>query len=147
MSETAYSKNYDVRWADLDANFHMRHTAYNDYAAQVRLHFLQDRGVTLQVMKELNLGPVLFSEHTDYLAEVRPGDTIRVSLLIAAMTADGRKWKMRHEIYRGDGKKAAVIQVHGAWFDTVKRTVVAPPLMMQNMFLDLPKTDDFTEEI
>ena len=52
---TEYSKSYDVRWADLDPNFHMRHTAYNDYAAQVRLNFLQDRGITLEKMKELNL--------------------------------------------------------------------------------------------
>jgi len=143
MSE--YKKTYDVRWADLDVNFHMRHTAYNDYAAQVRLNFLQDHGLSLEKMRELNLGPVLFSESTDFLKEIRPGDHITISLAIAAMTPDGRKWKMRHEVFRGDGKKAAIINVSGAWFDTVKRSVVAPPLMMQQMFLDLPKTEDFTD--
>jgi acyl-CoA thioester hydrolase len=144
---TEYVKTYDVRWADLDVNFHMRHTAFNDYCAQVRLNFLQDRGLTLEKMRELNLGPVLFTEYTDFMKEVRPGDTIQVNLKIAAMTPDGRKWKMRHEVFRGDGKKAAVINVSGAWFDTAKRSVVAPPLMMQRMFLDLPKTDDFSENI
>jgi acyl-CoA thioester hydrolase len=143
---TEYAKTYDIRWADLDPNFHMRHTSYNDYAAQVRLNFLQDRGITLEKMRELNLGPVLFSEHTDFFKEVRAGDTIKVVLRIAAMTPDGRKWKMRHDIFRGDGQKAATIQVAGAWFDTVKRTVIAPPLAMQNMFLDLPKTEDFSDQ-
>lgn len=141
-----YVKSYDVRWADLDVNFHMRHTAFNDYCAQVRLNFLQDRGVTLEVMRELGIGPVLFSEYTDFKSEVRPGDTIKVNLKVAAMTTDGRKWKMRHEVIRGDGKLAAVINVAGAWFDTTKRAVVAPPLMMQQMFLDLHKTEDFTDK-
>ncbi len=147
MEETPYFKQYDVRWADLDVNFHMRHTAFNDYAAQVRLHFLQDRGITLEKMRDLQLGPILFSETTNYFKEVRPGDTIKVYLKVAAMTPDGRKWKMRHEIYRGDGEKSAVIDVTGAWFSTRERKVTAPPLMMQQMFLDLPKTDDFTETV
>ena len=144
---TVYEKFYDVRWADLDPNFHMRHTAYNDYAAQVRLNFLEDRGVSLLKMQELNMGPVLFNEHTDFLKEVKPGDKIKVNLLVAAMTPDGRKWRLRHEITRGDGITAAVITVTGGWLHTLQRALVTPPLMMQRMFLDLPKTEDFTEVV
>lgn len=38
MSKEFY-KEFQVIWADMDPNRHMRHTAYNDYAAQLRVSF------------------------------------------------------------------------------------------------------------
>ena len=31
----SYTLEFNTKWADFDANRHMRHTAYNDYAAEV----------------------------------------------------------------------------------------------------------------
>lgn len=138
-----YNKTFSVLWADLDPNFHMRHTAYNDYAAQVRLAFLSEHGFPLRRLKELNLGPVLFSEKTDFLREVGADDILTVTLKAAGVNSDGRKWKMRHEIFKSDGVKAAIVQVDGAWFSTETRKLVVPPTDLKNLFNQLTKTEDF----
>lgn len=39
--EQPLTKEFEVKWADLDPNRHMRHSAYNDYAAHMRVKFLE----------------------------------------------------------------------------------------------------------
>jgi acyl-CoA thioester hydrolase len=41
-----------VRWADIDANFHVRHSVYYDWGATVRMHYLEQCGLTTQVMQD-----------------------------------------------------------------------------------------------
>ena len=45
-SEPLYTKKIDVRWADCDANRHMRHSAYSDMCADTRIAFLSEIGMT-----------------------------------------------------------------------------------------------------
>ena len=40
-----YDSTFQVRWADLDPNFHLKNTAYSEYATQTRFAFLDDNGV------------------------------------------------------------------------------------------------------
>jgi acyl-CoA thioester hydrolase len=139
----SYSKVFEVRWADLDPNMHMRHSAYNDYAAQVRFAGLTHAGFSLERFHLLKIGPVLFRETTDFLREVRAGDTITVNMLLAGASADGRKWKVRHEIFKADGQKSAQVTVDGAWFHLGERKVVAAPQELQEALNSFPKTGDF----
>jgi len=62
-----YQKSFVVRWADLDPNRHLRHTAYNDYATQVRLSCLEENGFGAKKFLDLNFGPVMFREETRYV--------------------------------------------------------------------------------
>jgi len=140
-----YNKQFDVIWADMDPNRHMRHTAYNDYAAQVRVAFMDDNGVGFEAMEKLMLGPVLFREETRFLSEVRMGERITVDLQIAGLSSDGERWKMVHQVFKGDGTLSAVITVEGAWIDMVKRKLKRPPQELVNKFNELPKTDDYHE--
>ena len=39
-----HSQTYTVRWAELDPNGHMRHSAYADFAADQRVHWLTGAG-------------------------------------------------------------------------------------------------------
>ncbi|HTA61079.1 MAG TPA: acyl-CoA-binding protein, partial [Bacteroidia bacterium] len=55
-------------------------------------------------------------------------------------------WSFRQEMYRSDGIQAAVINVDGAWIDTVKRKLVGLPEEWASKFLDIPKSDDFVLE-
>jgi acyl-CoA thioester hydrolase len=32
-----YSKKIDIRWSDIDANFHLRHSVYYDLGAFLRM--------------------------------------------------------------------------------------------------------------
>jgi acyl-CoA thioester hydrolase len=140
-----YTKQFDVIWADLDPNRHMRHTAYNDYAAQVRVAFMDDNGIGFDEMEKLMLGPVLFKEETHFLSEVRMGERITVDLQIAGLSLDGERWKMVHQVFKSDGSLSAVIKVEGAWMDMVKRKLKQPPKELVNKFNELPKTDDYQE--
>jgi acyl-CoA thioester hydrolase len=36
---------FNTKWSDFDPNRHMRHTAYNDYAAEVRVRFVFETGI------------------------------------------------------------------------------------------------------
>lgn len=140
-----YSKHFEVIWADMDPNRHMRHTAYNDYAAQVRVSFMADNGLSLEEMEKLQLGPVLFREETRFISEIRMGEHISVDLQIAGLSADGERWKMVHHIYKSDGKLSAIITVDGAWIDMTKRKLKPPPAFFMENFHTLPKTSDYQE--
>jgi len=140
-----YSKTFEVIWADLDPNRHMRHTAYNDYAAQVRVSFMADNGLSLEEMENLLLAPVLFKEETHFLSEIRMGERITVDLQIAGLSSDGERWKMVHRIFKNDGKISAIIKVDGAWIDMTKRKLKPPPASFAANFNKLPKTNDYQE--
>lgn len=80
---------YHVRWAEMDPNGHMRHSAYADFATDQRVAYLRAHGFDLQKFGELRLGPVTFREETKFLKEVHVGEAIRVDgrLLSLRMTA------------------------------------------------------------
>lgn len=132
-----------VLWSQIDANMHLRHSAYADFAAQARLELLEKTGFSAALFHKLQLGPILFREETVYLREVALNDRIRVTCEMTKMRADGSRWSFRQEIYRGDGVKAAIINVDGAWLDTKERKVAILPAELQTQFKNIPKSADF----
>ena len=42
----------DIRWSDIDPNFHVLHSKYYDYCANARLIVLAHSGITMQVIQE-----------------------------------------------------------------------------------------------
>lgn len=140
-----YIRTYETLWADMDPNRHMRHTAYNDYAAQVRVAFMAEHGMALDTMEKLHIGPVLFREETRFLKEVRMGETIKVDICLAGMSEDGERWKMVHHVFKQNGKVAAIITVEGAWIDMFTRKLTPPPADMLKYFDELEKTEDYGE--
>ena len=136
-----------VIWSQIDANQHLRHSAYADFAAQARVNMLEKCGLSALKLFELKIGPVLFREELFYLREVALNEYIKVTCEILKSRADASRWTIRHEIYRNDDVKAAVIVAEGAWIDTVKRKLVALPKEMSVLFLSLPRSVDFMEEM
>ena len=140
----AFKQEFHVRWSDLDPNMHMRHTAYADLCAATRFNFLNSLGFTMKKFAEIKIGPIIFNENINYLAEVLPGDKVTVNVRMAGVSKDGRKWEMFHEIFRNtDNKLAATLSIKGAWFDIAKRKVTFPPADLEKTIDSLPKTDDF----
>lgn len=136
-----------VLWSQIDANMHLRHSAYADFAAQARVEMLSSLGMTAAVMQQEHIGPVLFREETIYLKEVRPNDVVRITCLLSKCREDGSRWSFRQEVYRSDDVLAARINVDGAWIDMAKRKLTAPPADFNQRLLDnLPKTADFILE-
>ncbi len=135
-----------VIWAQLDANMHLRHSAYGDFAAQARLNMLDHVGIKARDLLGLHLGPILFREEIIYHREVGPNDYVKVSCRISKTKKDGSRWSIRHEIFRQDGVKAATVNVDGAWMDTVKRKLGVLPQELQEKFTTLPYSEDYVEE-
>ncbi|UCJ10154.1 acyl-CoA thioesterase [Chitinophaga pendula] len=135
-----------VLWAQIDVNGHMRHSAYADYAAQGRLALLASVGLNPKTFLELKVGPVLFKEESVYLREVSLNETIKVSAELIRYRPNGSRWTIRNEIFRSDGVKAAVITVEGAWLDTERRKIITLPPDLNNLFMAVPKSEDFTIE-
>ncbi|MDE2233970.1 MAG: acyl-CoA thioesterase [Gammaproteobacteria bacterium] len=142
-----YRRSFQVRWADLDPNGHLRHSAYMDYAAQTRVSYLHDCGFTRERFQELHLGPILFREDTRYLHEVRANETITVTAELSGLSANGKHWRMRHQILKADGTLASVIDVQGAWLDLVSRRTVQAPVELLTALRRLPHSRDYAEFI
>ncbi|MEA5444899.1 acyl-CoA thioesterase [Gammaproteobacteria bacterium AB-CW1] len=138
-----YEKDYEIRWVDLDPNGHMRHSAYLDYGAQIRLSALADGGLTMAAMAKHGVGPVLFKESIEYHREIRGGETIRVGTELTGMSSNGKHWRMRHVIKKADGEVAAVIEVQGAWLDLRARRIAPAPAEVQTVVAELPKAEDY----
>ncbi|AMJ65846.1 thioesterase family protein [Hymenobacter sp. PAMC 26628] len=129
---------YRTRWADMDPNGHMRHSAYADYAADQRVAVLAGWGFDVARFAQLRLGPILFREETKYLKEISIGEEIRVDGRLAAATADGGRWTIVHTIYKADGRVAATVTVDGAWIDLDRRKLALPPPELAAAFAALP---------
>ncbi|MDE2196252.1 MAG: thioesterase family protein [Gammaproteobacteria bacterium] len=142
-----YRIAFTVRWADLDPNGHMRHTAYMDYAAQARLACLADLGFTLQRFHTLQLGPILFREDSRYLHEVRANERITVTAAAVGQSPNKKHWRIRHQILCDDGTLACVVDCQGAWFDIVARRVVPAPPELDAALQKMPKAEDYADFI
>ncbi|HYK43614.1 MAG TPA: thioesterase family protein [Parafilimonas sp.] len=138
-----YIRQVEIRWSDLDPNYHVRHSAYYDFGAYCRLAFLNDHGITPEVMLSHSLGPVLFREECVFKREINFGDRVSIYLTLRQASPDFRKWTMVHELWKNETTLAAVITVDGAWMNTQQRKIIAPPDIFKTAFEAIPKSDDF----
>lgn len=141
MSE--FQRTYRVIWANLDPNRHMRHTAYNDFAAQARVEFFTENGLSIEDLVKMGIGPILFREDTRFLREVGMNELITVGFAVKKARKDGSKWSIRHNIIKESGELSCTIDVEGAWLDLVKRKVSVPPKELIDIMLNAPRTEDF----
>lgn len=140
---TEFSRIIQLRWSDLDPNFHIRHSIYYDWGAFVRVEFLNEYGLTWQVMQQLKFGPILFREECVFRREIRSGDEIKMSLQLTRSKKDFSRWSIRHQITRADGNVCAVLTVDGAWMDLTKRKLSSPPEKVNEVFTKMPKGEEF----
>lgn len=134
-----------VIWAQIDANRHLRHSAYADLCAQARSNMLQALGIPLDKIAEVGIGPVLFREELVYLKEITLNETVEVAVELVKYNPANSRFTFRHEIYRADGIKSAVVTVDGAWMDIARRKLTTLPAEWQALVNQLPKSDDYDE--
>ena len=138
-----YKKSLDLRWSDLDPNYHLRQSVYYDLAAQIRTSFLEEHGLTIRQLQELHLGPVLFREEGVFRREIRFGEKTSINLQLLKLNKDYSRFSFRHEIVKEDGTHCAFITVDGAWINTKTRKLTAPPDLGKDMINDVPKAEGF----
>lgn len=140
-----FQVNFNTKWSDFDPNRHMRHTAYNDYAAEVRVRFFQEKGFGINEFAKLHMGPILFKEETSFLKEIHIGETISVNMEVEGLSKGMERWRIKHHIFNQKGDLSAEVKVYGAWIDLFKRKLIAPPTEMIQVFRGLDKSEGFQE--
>lgn len=133
-----------LRWADLDPNFHLRHSVYYDFAATARVEFLTALGLSTRSMIERHVGPILFREEALFKKEVRPGDTLYITVEVSKLRKDGSRFSFRHELIRErDQAVCAVMNIDGAWIDTQLRKLTVPPPEVVELMENAARSEDF----
>ena len=135
-----FEKTIAVRWVDIDANRHVRHSAYYDYGTHVRIRFFQENGFD---MKQLNIGPILFQETCSFIQEIKMDETIRVNFLQGYVREDGARWTLHHELFNSNNEKVAHITIKGAWMDLEKRRLTVPPKEIAEALKQLPEGEEY----
>lgn len=132
-----------VRWADLDPNFHLRHSIYYDWGALCRIEFLYNNGLTPDAMTKLKMGPILFREESVFRKEIRFGDKVTIDLQLLKARKDLSRWTIRHRIMKNGNQVAAILTIEGAWMDTQLRKLATPTGEMAKAFEHMPKSEEF----
>ena len=138
-----FSRSVQLRWSDLDPNFHIRHSVYYDWGAFCRVEFLNAYGLNYQVMQDLQFGPILFREECVFRREIRMGEEVTINLKIIRARKDYSRWSIHHEIVKADGSLCAVLTVDGAWMDVSKRKLASPPQKVHEVFEQMPRDEKF----
>ncbi len=139
----SYVKPVEVRWSDLDPNFHLRHSVYYDYGAYARISFLEEHGLTSALMAEYQFGPILFREECIFRKEIRLGDKVTLDVQLLKARKDQSRWSIRHNIHKNGNVLAAVITVDGAWIDMKIRKLAVPPEKIIQVFDHMPRAEEF----
>jgi acyl-CoA thioester hydrolase len=138
-----FSKIIQIRWSDLDPNFHVRHSVYYDWGAFCRIEAFNEFGLTASVMGQLQFGPILFREECIFRREIKSGDTIRMNFVVTRSRKDYSRWSIRHQIFKQDDVLCAEINVDGAWMNLMQRKLMSPPEQVHGVFEQMPKSDSF----
>jgi acyl-CoA thioester hydrolase len=132
----------EIRWSDIDPNFHVLHSKYYDYCANARMLVLEQKGITMQQIQQFQIGPVLLREECVFRRELKFGDAIEIKIMMQKATPDFSRWSFINEIWKNKDTLAAIVTVDGAWMDVIKRKLVAPPELFQQVFAQIPKAEN-----
>ena len=105
----AYTKKFEFRWSDVDANQHVMHSKYYEAAAHCRMSFLKEKGITMELLKSLSIGPILFREECLFRRELYGGEIVQVSFELLKAKRDGSRFSSIHEFTKSDGTLAATL--------------------------------------
>ena len=139
-----YTQEIQLRWSDFDANLHCRHSAYYDFAALARINCLEQCGLTFEMMRDGNFGPVLFREECLFKREIRHHDKIFIEVLVSRAKKDFYKFSIDHLITKEDGALAATITVDAAFFDRNLRKIITLPDQVRACLERMPRSSNFS---
>ena len=138
-----YKKEFEIRWSDLDANLHLGNSKYIDFMSHTRMSFLTENNLGLDVLFKNNFGPITLHEHIHYFKEIKPRETITVSLEISGHSDDGRFLMFEHNFYNSEGKNLAYAEILFSWIDIKKRKIAVIPEEMLAVIEGFPRSCSF----
>jgi acyl-CoA thioester hydrolase len=120
-------QRFVIQWRDLDANGHMRNTAYLEYATQSRFAWFAANGFTLDDFQRIAIGPITLRDEITYVREVRMLETITSTLHASSWSEDGSRFRLVNDIANAGGDRVARVVADLAWMDMNARRICAPP--------------------
>ena len=138
-----YTKQFEIRWSDIDANRHLANSAYINFMSHTRMDFLVNHGFTMQELAKHKIGPVVFYEHVYYFKEAFHGQPITVSLEVSGVSKDGMFFMFEHNFYNTKGENLAHCEMLGAWMDLKERKLTALPDELLKLEEQFPKSENF----
>jgi acyl-CoA thioester hydrolase len=138
-----YSRTYQVRFSDIDANRHVNNAVYIDATADVRYQFFAENGFPPERFEQLGIGPVYTKITAQFLREVLMGETLTVTFVVAGLSPLGIRWKVRHDVLKSNGKKAVSLEMEGTILDLAARKPVQPDAELMRVFQLAPRAADF----
>lgn len=138
-----FSRMIQIRWSDLDPNFHLRHSVYYDWGAYCRVECFSEYGLTADVMVQLQFGPILFREECIFRKEIRSGDEVKINLQVTKARKDYSRWSIQHQVTKNGDTLCALLSVDGAWINLAQRKLATPPEKVFEVFEKMPKLPEF----
>ncbi len=138
-----YSKTYEIRWSDIDANGHVNYAAYIDAAGDLRYQFFTEHGFPPERFEQLEIGPIYTALHAEFFREVRMGETVTITYAMSGLSPRGMRWKVHHEVFKANGKRAVRLDLEGTILDLSTRKTAPPTPELLQTFNLIPHTTDF----
>ena len=138
-----FEQRFQVGWSHLDSNAHMGNTAYLDLSANVRVTYLTSAGFSVESFAQMHFGPVIRREELEYFRELRLMDEARVTLLLAGLSEDASRFRMRNEFWNANRALIARVTSLGGWIDLRLRQLIAPPRSLAAALRALDRASDF----
>lgn len=139
----SYTKSYQVRWSDLDANGHVNYAAFIDATADLRYHFFSEHGFPRERFVQMGVGPIYTSIQAHFLREVLYGETVTITWFMAGLSPSGLRFRVHHDVLKANGKKAVDITLEGTLLDMTTRKPVRPSAELLGVFELLPRAKEF----
>jgi acyl-CoA thioester hydrolase len=136
-----YTKDFQIRWSDLDANRHVANSSYVDLLSETRMSYLRENGFTQTKFEEYGIGPVIFTEEFYYIKEIKPNENIKISVELMANSESFKYIKFAHCIFNDEGKLCVYSETFFGWFSLTERRLVVPPELIKDILSTLQKTD------
>ena len=141
MSE--YSRTYEIRWSDLDANNHANYSTYIDAAGDLRYRFFTEHGFSPERFAQLGVAPTYTSIRAEFLREARIGETVTINFALAGLSTQGGRWKVHHDVLKSNGKRAVILELEGMILDLATRKSTLPTAELLETFHLIPRTAKF----
>ena len=133
----------DVGWFDLDANRHMKNTAYMEKCVDCRLRFFHSIGVSPETFAKWKVAFVVVRDEVTYSRELFLGDRMRVQMLIGGINAKGTRFVVVNRILTPAGGPVYEIRSMVVWLDTELRKTTAPPAELARIVEAMARTEDY----
>jgi acyl-CoA thioester hydrolase len=140
-----FHRSFVVRWGDVDANGHLRNTAFSEYASDTRIGLFASWGWSWARFREARLGPVLFREELVYRREAAMGDEVLVDARAAGLSPDAFRWSIRQRLWKRDGTELATVTTWGSFFDVDTRKLTAPPRDLADALRAMPRGEPWED--